>query len=381
MDADSTTPVMDTAPATSNQALVEKVVAEEEPVAEEVPAAKEEEPVAEEAAAPAEEAMTGRRSTRDRKVREVYKPVEKAEDEVKELMVPDGEGEELGLIENVNHRLGTTLSTAPILQKIHGLLFPKQRSVKKDRKANIRRFKGFDKANLDAAKETATTKLDSYTLDDLKGMCLFFDIEKTGIKGVVVERICDFLVSPVSSGNAYQKGSRGTAKKASKKKGKKRAAAKDKVAKPLTGYMYFSTQKSPGIRATCEGVGMGEVSKKVGLLWSKFDDDEKAVWKQKSIAAFEANGCQPAKKKAKKAKAKQADSDDSSDDEPLVAQKGLGQDMEAKLKSILTESDLSVVTRKMIRKKLQKDFDSDLVKDKKAEIKEFIDAFLSSTRD
>jgi protein DEK len=183
----------------------------------------------------------GRRSAREKTEVKVF-TIEVAEKEDKDLEIAEGLGEELGNIENVEHRLGAIKSADPFLKQVHRLLFPGQRGVKKDIKAHIRKFKGFAEGD-DEAKTKAQEYLE--TLESgkaLKPMCQFFDLNMTGKKEELVERIMDFIVSPESSGGAYKTARKagGAKRKAPSKKSKKET--KEKVAKPLSGYFFYCGQ-------------------------------------------------------------------------------------------------------------------------------------------
>ncbi|KAL9184056.1 hypothetical protein ACHAXT_002142 [Thalassiosira profunda] len=68
-------------------------------------------------------------------------------------------------------------------------------------------------------------------------------------------------------------------KKSSPKKAKK-AAKEDKPKKPLSGYMLFSKQERPKVKADMPDATFGEVGRELGARWRALSDAQKAKYKK-----------------------------------------------------------------------------------------------------
>lgn len=367
---------------------VEAAEAAEEPVAEKEAEAEAE--AKEEAPAPAKatpvKANTttpGRRSTREVKKVEVF-TIEKKEVEDAELKVPEGSGEKLGKIENVEQRLGMTKAMDPLLKKIHTLLYPGQKSIKKNIKAHIRLFNGFSEADKEQSKLAAQEKLNTFEVAKvLKPMALFFDVERSGTKEQLVSNILDFLCEPASSGNVFAKKKGAAKKRKAKSSKKKKKVVREK--KAMSGYMYFCQMKRDKAKKKNPDAGFAEMARILSGLWKKVDDDEKAEWKQKALDAFEAEGgskkSKPAKKKRKKEASEEEESEeeeeeesDSDDDAPLA--QGLNAELKTRIKAIIAAADLTELSQKKIREQLVEEFGEASIMSKKKDIKEFVNEVL-----
>lgn len=166
------------------------------------------------------------RPTRDRKSVTMYVP-EVKEVEDKPLVVPQGAGKPLGEIVNVKKRLESYKLNDPFLKKVHALLYPGQRNLKKNLKKNIGLFKGFGEDGLDEARTAASERLEKFEVaKGLKPMCMLFDVDARGTKEQLIDRIVDYLCKPEESGKDYQ-----TKKGAKRKTSTKKTSTKKKKIK------------------------------------------------------------------------------------------------------------------------------------------------------
>lgn len=129
-----------------------------------------------------------------------------ASEEVEPLAIPAGSGERLGDIPNVERRLAMTNGNAAELKKLHRIMFPGGRPLKATIKKQIRQFRGWevpaDEASFQREKLKQLVELDGKAV--LKPLCQLLDVEISGTKASMAERIYSFLCKPSSSGKAFR---------------------------------------------------------------------------------------------------------------------------------------------------------------------------------
>eukprot|EP01136_Pigoraptor_vietnamica_P009050 Opistho-1_new@2980 len=298
--------------------------APEEPAAAAKPKAaraKKEKPAAEpKAEAAGEEAVPSRGSERKRsKPQQLYEsllvPAEK-----KEIEIPDGKGTALGDIPNVRHYIDKR--TSKDLKPVHTILYG-ARGHERDFKDHLRRFKGFVFAN-DAERKKKVAALESKKTNDLKDLASVLDVERSGSKEEIVQRIMEFLENPRDSGRKLTvtpRKSPKSKKTASKGKGKaKKAKKEDKGGpkRPLTAFMFFAGDRRAALKEANPGDSVTVIASKLGELWGKMSDDDKKKYTQQAaqdreryereLKAWEASGGAKSspKKSPKKAAVKKA---------------------------------------------------------------------------
>jgi hypothetical protein len=318
-----------------------------------------------------------RKSTRERKVVAQFVP---AYQETKErtIVVPEGSGQSLGDIDNVNRAIDSLKAADSLIKKIHSVLFG-QTGVKATVKKHVRQFNGIPKS--DADEWTTKTKAKLGKMEghkDLKPMCRVFDLETSGTNEDAINRIVEFLVKPKASGGEYKgnPGAAGKRKKASSKKSSSKKSKKEKGSgtRKASGFLLFSTTNRPLVKAKDPELSFGDLGRKLGKLWGKLSDSEKATWTEKAQKQANAKGKseKPAKKKSKKAKESSSEESDSDSSESEKEDATLGANVEAKIAEIVNSGDLAALSVKKIKVQLAAEFGNELVADKGDQIKKFV---------
>jgi len=284
------------------------------------------------------------------------------------VVVLDGPGETLGDIDNVDRAIDSIKSADPLIKKIHSVLYGMV-GVKTTVKRYVRQFKGIPKDEAEAWSTKTRAKLEKMEgTKDLKPMCRVFDLEVSGTREESIERIIEFLLKPKASGGAYKGNPNSKRKSSSKKSSKKKSSKKDKGERKVSGFFLFSSTNRPLIKAKDPELTFGEMGKKLGKLWGKLSDSEKATWNQK--AKTQSGGKskdKPAKKKSKKEASSSSESESSSEEE-----EGPGEKLEAKISEIVKAGDLASLTVKKIKHQLAEEFGESLVAEKGDAIKKFV---------
>jgi high mobility group protein B2 len=336
---------------------------------------------------------TSTRPTRERKAVKQFS-VEHAEKVEIPLCVPEGTGEALGEIENVERRLGMTKSNSAsgLLKKLHALVYPGQKNNMKVVKVNLRKFKGIPSADRAAFKTTLQPKLDKFTMPFLKEMAQLLDVATSGSKADHTAAITEFLVHPAASGNEFQKkrGAKGTAKR--KRSTKKKVKKKKGPKRPPSSFILYCQDERPKLKVANPGMGVGPLAKLMGVSWNALGEKKKQKYVDKAAklkAAADAKAGKTKKKSKKKEETEseeeeteeEEDDESSDDDEPLVKKPKVDNlpAMKAKIAELLKVADLTQLTVKKIRKQLVAEFgfDAEEVTEHKAAIKVFTHAELA----
>lgn len=325
----------------------------------------------------------------------------------KPLVVPDGPGTALADCPNVVELIGKIKSNEIIFKRMWSLMYPGQAGAKHTTiKANIRKFSGW---NFGSAKDNEAqvakvrTKTDKWTLPLLKRIADVLDLEHTGKKAELIDRLFDFLASPSARDGEIRKkpGQRKTTKK------KKKAAAK-KAAQPRapSAYIVFCNAHRDEVREEQPDFKMTDVSRVLGFMWNELSDDEKAEWKAKAAKMPKklpksATGSKTKKRKAaatkkttkKKAAAKKRkveeeedeseedeseSEDESSDDDVVMSKKGGKKDqvLKAVTAFIKEKEDLKM---KDVKMHITNKFGESAMRKYKADIKQTVAEFFESS--
>jgi protein DEK len=173
---------------------------------------------------------TSSRPTRHRKAVERFKEEPK---EAKEIVIPKGEGVKLGDISKVVERFQELPRTAPVFTDLHRILFGRPGSTKNQKiKENLLEFSGLVYHNKEAERKKLIEKLNNYKLPAIKEICYVLNLERSGGKEEIVNRLIDFLEKPApQKGSTPSKPSKKRARpsKEKKKKEKKGKVQKEKV--------------------------------------------------------------------------------------------------------------------------------------------------------
>ena len=192
------------------------------------------------------------------------------------LSINKGKGQRLRDIDNVEHRIALTRTTAPPLILLHRILFPSHKGhpTKTTIKGHIRDFSGWTGDEEDEARK----RMEKREAKELKAICELLDVGVTGSKKELIDHIVAFCQKPAPSGHAFRskkskgKKSGGSGKKG-KGKGKKRGGG-------MNAYLVFVKEKRD--KGEAEGMGVAEFGKKMGEEWRGLDDDEKEAYKTKA---------------------------------------------------------------------------------------------------
>ena len=233
------------------------------------------------------------RPKRTHKAPEVYNPTESATSRADHtpLEIKKGKGKRLGDIENVEHRVGLTRTTAPSLILLHRVLFPlhKAHPVKTTIKGHIREFSGWSgDEEADAARE----RLEKKEAKELKVLAELLDVASSGSKQQLVDRIVEFCHKPAGSGHAFKSKKRKSTSSSSSSKGKggkKGSAGKAKrKGGGMNAYMFFVADRRAAGEA--EGRSVSEFGKECGEKWREMRDKDKQKYKDKAEKAKKEKG-------------------------------------------------------------------------------------------
>ncbi|XP_038057605.1 protein DEK-like [Patiria miniata] len=345
--------------------------------------------------------------------------------------VEEGRGTRLGDIPNVEYYISRTNSEN--FRAIYRFLLGRTGKAHEIKK-NIRKFSGFnfDKDSPEYTKKEAT--LVRYTMEGLKEVCMWLDLDKSGNKEKILERIMDFCLKPEPSGRPHPQKKRKP--KVVKKKGKKRKRKEDgsgdaKKAKKAKKSKKSSedvdadeeneedveeeeeeeeeegAESAEGEDGDDEDETQEPKKKKAKLdkpspqkkVEKKKQEKKKQAPKspKKSPKKTPAKKTTPKKTTPKKASPKKKasiqitpkskskakpltieDSDDSSDDEPLMRKAEPSEDqIEQTIKTFLEKADLELVTMKMVCRKVYETYPDFNLAHKKDFIKATVRSIIS----
>eukprot|EP01137_Pigoraptor_chileana_P018090 Opistho-2@77052 len=206
----------------------------------------------------------------------------------KEVTIPNGKGTAFADIPNIKQFIER--HTSKDLKLYHTFLFGAH-GRELQFKDHLRKFKGFDFKD-DADRKKKSASLESKSLNDLKKFATFLDVERSGTKEELSQRILGFLENPKSSGRKpattpkkspakKAKSPKGKAKKASKKASKEDGAPK----RPTTAFMCFAADRRPALRQEDPSAGVTDIARKTVEEWGKLTEDQKKKYAE--IAALD----------------------------------------------------------------------------------------------
>lgn len=142
--------------------------------------------------------VTPRSSGRQRKSVNRLSPVPQERVESKTIEIPTGSGAKLGDISHVAKELAKHKSDYPAILTLHRVIFGRPGEASK-RKAHLRLFNGLSS---DADVSKIAEKLAHHTLDELRDICVFLNLDRSGEKKALSERIVEFLTMPADLGES-----------------------------------------------------------------------------------------------------------------------------------------------------------------------------------
>lgn len=294
-------------------------------------------------------------------------------------------------MDNVVKALMSYKTTDSVLGKAHGLFYG-QKGKKQTIRGNIKAFSGFPKADHETVGASIKKKMEKYEIaKELKPLCHLFDVDRSGTKAEIIDRLVDFILKPAASGNDYtaKEAAPSKKRKASTKKKSKAKKSVEKVARPLSGYMVFVKASRDKVKAKNPDATFGELGKLMGAKWGKLGDEEKAEWTAKGVAEFKKNGSKskdksksPAKK-AKKAPAKKKGKkeESSEEEESEEEEEELAEEVKDYIKGVLANG-LEGLSVKIVKAKVAADdrFGAQVVSDFGDQIKAFINDCISAAQ-
>ncbi|KAB7506874.1 Protein DEK [Armadillidium nasatum] len=144
----------------------------------------------------------------------------------KEEVVVEGKGTPLKDIPYIQAMIQKT--STEDLKLLHRLAYNRPGTAT-EIKRNIYKFKGFPFSREDKALEKKRTSLEKVVISELKKLLLVLGLERSGVKGDLVERIIDFLLDPHDTGKTISKSSRrSSAKRTAKAKAAKTPKSQQK---------------------------------------------------------------------------------------------------------------------------------------------------------
>ncbi|XP_046578055.1 protein DEK-like [Haliotis rubra] len=147
----------------------------------------------------------------------------------KKVDVPEGSGAKLGECPRIEYKIAHL--KADDLKPLHRIVFGKK-GTSQEVKKNLRQFCGFSFSKEDKEYDKRVSIIGKLTLPVLKTICEVLDLERSGVKDDVVQRVMDFLMNPSDSGRKVpEPKKRGRASKERRDKGVKRKRAEKKEGK------------------------------------------------------------------------------------------------------------------------------------------------------
>ncbi|PVD23433.1 hypothetical protein C0Q70_16702 [Pomacea canaliculata] len=324
-----------------------------------------------------------------KKVERLSMSINMPSSEKKKVEIQEGAGTKLGDCPRIEFKLGQT--KAMDLKSLHRLLFNRAGSNTEVKK-NIRQFSGFVFSKEDKEYEKRVTALNKMTIPQLKQICEVLDIERSGAKPVVVDRIMDFLMKPSSSGmkvpqkkKRKSKSSGEGDRKSTKRKRSPKKDSKSKAKKDTVSDISDSDEEEE------ENEDEEEEEKEKELSEEEEESDKeppkkkpktvKKPVKKENAKAKKQNGKQEKPiKKEKKETRKKSGSEDDSDDEPLASKKDeppSNDELKEVIKKILDGANLEEVTMKTVVKQVYDKYPSFDLTDRKDFIKATVKQIIS----
>jgi hypothetical protein len=190
-----------------------------------------------------------------------------------------GRGSELGEIDNVNKAITKLKATDRAVLAIYSVCFPGAKRDKNQTKKVLRKFSGFAGDDVKQMKEDARDKLGKKQLADLKRVAAVLDLDMSGAKGALVDRIVAYLDKPKSSGRDYV-GVSGSTRGGGSAKGK---GTKRKTGRTTAFFLYSGTRR-PALREDNPEMKVTEIASLLGEEWRAMSDSEQNKWKKKADA-------------------------------------------------------------------------------------------------
>jgi len=201
-------------------------------------------------------------------------------------------------------------------------------------------------------------------------MCHVLDIDRSGTRDELIDRVVEFLLQPQSSGKDYKGKEAEVRSKTQKRKSSSKKDNGEKGPRAISGYMMFMKVNREKVKAKHPEAGFGELGKLVAKKWNKLSDKEKEEWTEKGrkeSANAKPKSSPKAKKRKKDASSSDGEGDDSSSESEEVE---LSDKIKLKIQEIL-KGDVESLSVKKIKEQLRADF-ADEVENKGDEIKAFV---------
>ncbi|XP_076319206.1 protein DEK-like isoform X2 [Tachypleus tridentatus] len=246
-------------------------------------------------------------------------------------------------------------------------------------KRNIRKFNGFPFTKDSPEFERKKAKLEKPTIAMLKHMCETLDIERSGTKEELIERLMTFLIKPAATGKATPRpkrrsSSKGKGSSKGEKRKRKMTRRGSKSTKKKSGDSEAeSSEEEEEEEHESENESEEESEQEKKKPEKKLNAENKTKAKKKEETSDEDKIKTSVKKPVKNKKLVDASSEgESSDDEPLVKKaKKPPTETEIKqmIKKILDGANLEEITMKKVIKQVSDEYPDFDLSDKKDFIK------------
>lgn len=294
--------------------------------------------------------------------------------------IPEGNGEKLGDCPRIEYQIQK--SKVEELKILHRILFNRPGSGNEIRK-NLRRFNGFPFTNESSEFEKKKSNLDKLTIPVLKRVCDILDLERSGTKEEIVNRISEFLLHPKASGKSVPKTKKKSSSKGEKKKIKSEKDKSDKKKISKKKDDSSSEEKDTNDFSEEENEDDYEVNDDEDYEdepKQKKNNKDNQAKKRKESKSKKSEDKKTSKSSKKSKRVSMMNSDEESDDEPLAKKaKSFPSDEEIKqlVKQILDGANLEEITMKKVIKQVFDEYPEFDLTDKKDFIKVTVRSLIS----
>jgi len=299
----------------------------------------------------------------------------------KKLDIVEGSGQKLGECPRIEYKINKVKGEE--LKTLHRVLFGRVGAALTAKK-NIRQFSGFTFSKNSTEFEKKRAIVEKVKMIDIKKMCELLDLERSGGKEEIIQRLLEFLLSPSDSGkkvpSSKKRSSSGKGGKAKANKGSKKA----KKSKSSDATDESSQEEENGDDEDGEDHEEEDDEQEESEAESEKEEKKKSKKTPKKPAKSKTPAKKPAKsseKKTKQTKRKRPSSDDeSSDDEPLVKKSNkppTNDEIKTLIKKILDGANLEEITMKTVCKQVYAAYPDFDLGDRKDFIKSSVRALIS----
>lgn len=236
---------------------------------------------------------------RERKSIERFTEVPVASRPTKPIVIKKGKGKKFEDCSQIIAQINKRTRNDEMLITLHELILGRV-TKKVHVKDNLKNFSGmvYDEDN---TKEKFEAKVSRLKVIEMKHLLRFFGLDPKGERDELEEKIIQFLEKPKDL--EYSSPVKSTKRKRSESPAKKsKRSKKDPNApkRPLSAFLLFSQEHRPDLQKEHPTESIGEISKRIGKMWSKIKPSEKKKFEEEAAKLKEAYEKKMAKYKKKK---------------------------------------------------------------------------------